>query len=746
MSDYAEVADKSDGLPKKSYTDILEEARERFAHVSDVDKENRDNQKSDTKFVYTPGEQWPAEVKTQRKDWKEPCLEFNQLKQFVSQVVNDQRQNRPGIRIHPASGDASKEVAEILQGMIRAIEYESKADAAYDNGFQGAVVGGRGWWRVCSEFVGESGFDQRLVIKPIADPLTVYADLDYQEPDGSDRSFVFVVEPIKKKEFSRRWPKAKQIDWDKVDKNWIIDNDNIFVADYYRRVCETKTIYRLKDGREGFREELGKFEDSDVARSREAETYRCEWLKIAGGEQVLEEYEWPGSIIPVICCVGEEIMLDGRRIYQGLTRHARDAQSMLNFGMTQQAVHLALTPRAPWKAPARAIKGYEQIWKDANVKNFSVLPYNDFDSDGQIQPPERTPPSTPDVGWQQWSQSMLGMVRSTIGMYENSLGMKGQETSGRAIMQREKQGDNATFNFADNLARAIALTGRIIVEVIPDYYDSERIVHTVGIDDTRKAVTINQLAPAIVGEALTAIRHNDVCTGDYAVTVQTGPSYSTKRQETAQALLALVKEIPQVAQGAPDLVVKSLDIADADALAERLKMLLPPPIQQAIQAKEKGGKAPDPQAMAKINELQTHLDKAAETMDVMHKKIQELQSGAQQKMQAAQFDAQVRESIAKTESDAAIAKAQADANASFHIEKMKAEKDIERAHIEAGVAIERARIERMTKIEIQEMGDRTKLEIAHAGNETKEEIAEHQHETAKEVAAMNPAEPEKAES
>jgi hypothetical protein len=297
-----EKEEKPEAAEKKNYKDVLDEATERFTHAQQVDRDNRDNQKADTKFVYTPGEQWPAEIRAQRKEWKEVCLEFNQLKQFVAHVVNDQRQRRPGIRIHAASGDASKETAEILQGMIRAIEYESNAEAAYDNGFQGAVVGGRGWWRVCSEYIAGKGFDQRLAIKPIADALTVYADLDYQEPDGSDRGWVFVVESVPKKEFPRRWPKADPISWDGVDSAWVVDSDNIFVADYYRRVCKTRCFVRMSDGAEGWKDELPETlpDGVEIKLEREVETWEVEWYKVAGGQQVLDEYEWPGTIIPVV--------------------------------------------------------------------------------------------------------------------------------------------------------------------------------------------------------------------------------------------------------------------------------------------------------------------------------------------------------------------------------------------------------------------------------------------------------------
>lgn len=641
---------------------ILAEASERFELIQSIDKDNRDNQKADTLFVYSPGSQWPEDVKQTRRQWKELCLEFNQLKQFVAQVVNDQRQNRPGIKIHPANGKASKEVAEILQGLIRGIEYDSGAEAVYDAAFESAVAGGRGWWRVCSEYLDGEGFDQKLVIKPIQDASAVYADTSYQQPDGSDREWVFVVQSYSKSEFSIKWPEAEPISWDDVPRQWSDGEDSILVADYYRRVCNKRTFVLMSDGSKGYKDELPPEESwpagVSIVKEREIEDYSVEWYTIAGGKQILEQYEWPGAIIPVVCTVGADMILDGKRVYQGLTRHARDAQSMLNFGMTQQAIHLSLTPRAPWVMAEGQNEGYENMWRDANTKNFSALVYKPTTVDGQLAPPpQRTAPSMPDAGWDRWCQMMIAMIKSTIGMYEQSLGQKGNEQSGRAILAREKQGDTATFNFVDNLARAIALTGRIIIEVIPKFYDTERIVHIIGPDDTRKLVMINQQSPD-PSDPMQAIAQNDVTVGKYSVTCEAGPSYATKRQETSESLMQLVQAVPPVGQVAADLIVKSLDIADADVIAERLKSTLPPSVLAMEQARKEGKAPPDPQMIAEIQQKDQQLQQAVQTMDAMQQKIQELESGRMAKIKALEIEAQYKQAQLAREHELEIARAQ----------------------------------------------------------------------------------------
>jgi len=704
--------------PEIHAAEICEEAADRRKRALEADQQNRENARSDFKFVYSPGEQWTEGVRQRRKNWDEPCLEFNQMQQFVNQVVGDERQNKPAILVHPASGEASKEVAEIQQGIIRSIEYECNAEAAYDNGFQGAVVGGRGWWRVCTEYVQCSSteqdlkklFNQKICIKPILDALAVIADLDYQQPDASDRNFLFVDEIIPKADFEKRYPDAEPTSWEEITDEWKEGKDSIIVSDYYRRVPTKRTLVAMSDGAIGWKDEMPKPPKGvRVVRERECETYTVECHKIAGGQQILESYEIPGEIIPVIQTTGYDVLMDGKRMYQGLVRPARDAQTMFNFGMTAQAIHLALTPRAPWVAPKEAIEDYKDIWKNANTVNYSVLPYKHKDDAGnEIPRPTRTEPSMPDAGWINWCNTMQGVMRSTIGMYQNSLGQQGTETSGRAIIAREKQGDTGTFHFVDNQHRAIALTGRIIQSWIPVYYDTEQIVQIIGPDDTRKMVTINQSTPN-PSNPLEAIRLNDVTKGQYATVVEAGPGYATKRQETSDKLMQLVQSFPPVAQVAGDLVVKSLDVADADIIAERLKLALPPPIQQAIAAKEQdGGKMPDPATMMKMQQMGQRLQQAEGALQELQQRNQELETGAateQAKLQVkAQGDQQAMALKARTDAeDMALTRQRAEAELQLKREIADQENTLKKYIAE---------LEAQTKLEIAAMNKSTDLRIA----------------------------------
>lgn len=664
--------------------ELLQRIRSRFELANNgAEKRNRENQRDDTEFVYKPGSQWPTKAREDRKKNGDPCMEFPQLKQFVAQVVNDQRQNRPGIRIHPASGDASAEVAEILQGLIRGIEYDSRAESVYDCGYQHSVVGGRGYWRIVSEYEGPKSFNQKLVIKRIADPLSVYLDPDYQEPDGGDREWGFVAESMPTADFEDKYPDAQAIDFNDIDL-WHPKEGHVLVTDYYERVKKQRTLVALQDGSTAYEDEMPPdalpMLGSDGAPLTRAVTVNTvAWYTVAGGDQILARHEWPGTIIPIVCAMGDEIIIDGERVFQGLITQAKDTQTLFNFGMTQQAVHLALQPRAPHFAPVEAIRGFEAIWNTANTGNWSTLPYNAFREDGTpIPAPQRNMPANVDAGWLNWTQQMMGLMRSIIGMYENSLGMKGQEKSGVAIRAREMQGDNATFHFLDNFSRAIALTGRIIVECIPTYYDTERIVHIVGPDDVPKMQRINQQQPDPMNPLL-AIKVGDVTTGEYAVAVEAGPGYATKREEMADLMMQLVQAFPQIMQFAGDIVVKMQDIPDADQLAERMKVMLPPPVQQMLAAKDAGE---NPQ-VAQLNQQ----------IQGMAQQLQQMQAQAQQQIGSlTQENEQLKAD--KSASIAASQARQAAAQASAMNEAQRGEAEMQKAIMDRLNQQEKMQVER----------------------------------------------------
>ena len=129
--------------------DIIQSATERYEESQDGSDFNRNRYEEDISFGRL-GEQWPIEVKRQRELESRPCLTINKIPPFIRQVVNDARQNKPGIIVSPVDNGADVATAEVINGLVRAVQRNSNADIAFDTALDHAVSGGFGFFVLVS--------------------------------------------------------------------------------------------------------------------------------------------------------------------------------------------------------------------------------------------------------------------------------------------------------------------------------------------------------------------------------------------------------------------------------------------------------------------------------------------------------------------------------------------------------------------------------------------------------------------
>lgn len=551
--------------------DVLTEAKEAFRQAADAENDNREQWQDDVRFARL-GEQWPESVKRQREIEGRPCLTFNRMPVFIRQVVNDARQNKPSIKIHPVGNGADKQTAEILQGLIRNVEVSSNADVAYDTAIEHSVSGGFGYLRINVDYAADDVFDQDVRIERVTNPLSVYGDPYSTAADSSDWNTAFVTEQYTREEFERRWKGADtaaswdaQDDGDKID-DWF-GEETIRVAEYWTRSESEHEILLLNNGQVMTADEwerqtaIWMAMGLSVTSSRVAKTMSVTQRIITGAE-VLETNTWRGKYIPIVPVYGDEINVDGRRYFQSLIRHARSAQESYNYWRTSAVEKVALDTKSPWVGQRGAFKNDAEKWATSNVRNHAFLEY-----DGP-QPPFRAPSGGVPASDVQMALQASDDLKSIIGIYDASLGARSNETSGRAIIARQREGDVSTYHFIDNLSRALRHTGRILVDLIPHVYNQPRIVRILGEDGESMTVPVNQQIPGVE-------RIYDLTAGKYDVTITTGPSYTTRREEAAVQMTEMVRAFPGLAQIAGDLLVKNLDWPGADELAKRLKATIP---------------------------------------------------------------------------------------------------------------------------------------------------------------------------
>lgn len=558
--------------------DLIKEAREAFELAADAEAENRREALDDLRFARL-GEQWPEKIRRERELEGRPCLTINRLPAFIRQVVNDARQNKPAIAVHPVDDGADPETAEVFNGLIRHIEQSSDAEVAYDTALDFAVTGGFGYFRINTRYTSDDGFSQDLAIERVANPFSIYGDPESTAADSSDWNVAFVVDTLPKAAFEARWKGAEATDWNadayaRLGEPWL-EGERVMVAEYWRRERTTRTILALSDGQvveEGLYAAQKALFDAVgvkvVGRPREVLSNKVVQRLMTGAE-VLETVEWAGRYIPIVPVYGEELMVDGRRRLRGLVRDAKDPQRMFNYWRTTSTELVALAPKAPFVGRKGAFETDSAKWATANVQSHAYIEY-----DGP-EPPQRQPFAGVPAGALQEAMNASDDMKAIMGLYDASLGARSNETSGRAIMARQREGDVSTFHYIDNLSRAIRHAGRILLDLIPKVYATPRVVRVLGPDGSAQSVGV---APGGAGgEQLKKVaRIYDLTAGKYDLTVRSGPSFTSRREEAATQMIELIRAYPPAAPVIGDLLARNLDWPGADEIAQRLGALLTP--------------------------------------------------------------------------------------------------------------------------------------------------------------------------
>lgn len=609
--------------PTAGDAEILKEAKARFERCVMWETAWRDRALFDTRFANGDPQnlwQWDTNVRTDRGS--RPTLTYNQVRIHNLLVVNDARSNKAQIKVTPTGGRATYEAAQVFSGIIRSIEYRSKAVDAYSTAIYHQVESGIGYVRVETDYVDEQSFDLDLWIRRVPDPRSVYMDPDCRSYDKSDANFAFVFEDIPRDRYEEEYGKednhAPTTTLDHSD-GWN-DKDHVRRAEYWRRNVNNAKLHQLRDGTvvrdediEAAPEEIQDQIRSMIEKTREVAEPEIEWFKLAG-DKIVDRREWAGKYIPIVPFIGEETVIDGEMDRKGHTRSQIDAQRIYNYWASAAVEQVALQTKSPYVARVDAIEGREEQWATANVKNWSVLVYNGLDEKGQPIPrPEREPPPQMAQAYIQGMTIAREDLRAVTGQYQAEQGMPGNERSGKAIDSRQRQSEQITYHYVDNQAKAIRQVGRILIDLIPKVYDTRRVVMTLAEDGDENRVMVapdspeahqfvgpgpdGQPQPLSPGDAQkmqedpqapdpSVIFNPQV--GAYDVEADVGPAYGTQRQEAANAFSQIMAQNPAAFQVVGDFWAANSDFPGADELAERLKRGLPP--------QYKGG--PDPQVQA----------------------------------------------------------------------------------------------------------------------------------------------------
>jgi hypothetical protein len=717
-AEVATAADPPDFLDRLKQEQVLDIARERFRVAANAENRRREEMMVDMRFRC--GQQWDEAIQRMRDAQGRPCLTINRIPGFLKHVLNSLRQNRPEIKVNPIGSGADEEMAEIIQGLIRHIILNSQGEQALDTAFENMCTMGLGFLRVVDDWADPRSFDKDLRVEWVPNTFSVYFDPGAAKPDWSDAKYCFIVEDISIAEFKQRFgDKSHFVSLNEFSSigdhqpTWM-PGGKIRIAEYFHLEEVEDTLYgfsdgsslllgdlnlgrgvtlaetamemiedptvgavsasviRLSNGEMRLPTDLGLAPDAMLVHQRVARVPRVIWTLMSGIE-VLKERVWPGKYIPVIPMIGNQIELDGERILVGMVRFAREAQRMFNYMYSCFVEAIALVPKSPWVAEFDQISEFKDLWDNAHKTLQTVLLYKAKNVEGaMVPPPQRQQAEPPIAAFVEGLRLSDQNLKATFSIYDASLGERGPQESGRAINARKIESENATYDWVDNFNRCLMYLGRILQDLLPHYYNTPgRIVQITREDEQVQKVVLNE-----EHEDGGKLKKFDLAQGRYGIQLSTGPSYMTRRQESAAAMMELAKFWPALMQIAGPQMVRAMDWPGKEAIAAQLEKAQPPELRDTKDGEEN--------AQLKAQELQTQLAQAAAMVQQLTAALQESsneKSIAREKEMWATLRTQMQE-----ENKAAIAQLNAGSReAQFMNEKLFAEMERMRAILEGAL-------------------------------------------------------------
>ena len=334
-----------------------------------------------------------------------------------------------------------------------------------------------------------------------------------------------------------------------------------------------------------------------------------------------------------------------------MVKHAIDPMRMFNFWTTSATEEVALRPKVPFIGAVGQFETAKKDWKAANTRSLSFIEYDPLTVDGlQVPPPQRQQMADVPTGAIQMLGLAEGNVKACMGLFDASMGNRGNATSGRQELAQQREGDTATFHFGDNLNRTRRQAGRCLVDMIPRLFDTQRVARILGEDDKMDRADVNkpldQPQQTENGSIKTVL--NDLTVGRYDAVLSSGPSYATKRQEQAEAMLQVGQSAPQLWATAGDLLIRAMDWNDADEIADRFKRSIPP---QIVGEESEGQQQLPPQVMQMVQQLQAQNEQMQQQLQEASSGMDKARLDADVKIQLKQMDIASAEKIAAESSD-----------------------------------------------------------------------------------------------
>lgn len=621
-------------------TDETKELREKYDTYLEEWKPIRDAGNKDMKYV--AGDPWDPAERLNREANDRVCISTDELSQYINQLNNNVRQNKRSAKVTPLGSGANDKTGQQISSMIRGIEYESKAQQAYICAFENATSRSYGFWVIRKRYVDDRSFNQKLHVARIPNPNSVLMDPFIKEIDGSDQKGCFLTDRISHTEFKKKWKNAKLVDFNtehqvyapkwvddktvQVGEHWYVDEKPQTLIEFVTP-HEIKHLYKSEITKQklDIRENAVWFPDGKhypITNDRDLMVKEVK-QQFTNGLEILEENEWEGQFIPVIPVFGKELYVNKGsgdvRMLESLIRKAQDPYMLYCYYRTCEAEVVGQTPKTPFVGAVGQFKSDKASWENLHKIPRAFVQYDVVtDQNGTPLPPPSRPNYEPAIqALELGAEAMKRQIQSSIGMYNTSVGRSDTKaSSGVAINALDRQSDEGTFHFINNFDFSLQHSYRCMLEMFDYVYDSPRDVPIVDREGKYSYFALTQ------DKAGNIVEHN----GDHNVTIETGPSFDSQRDEV-DAFIETLSNMPGMFQVVADLLVKAKNMGPlGDQIAERLT---PPQFKQP--------QPMTPEAQQALQQMQQKLQAINAHAQQVEKRLAQLVQERQSKILDLQF-------------------------------------------------------------------------------------------------------------
>lgn len=568
-------------MPKDNHSDCIKELEE----AQQTDHDLRQMVREADHFLHKRDGQWEPEVIAR---WTgRPRYTFDQCSMIVDDIMGEMEQMDFDIRVVPSGDDASKDIAQAYEGIIRNIENLSGARFIYNSAARIMVGTGFSAWRIYTDYRDADSFQQDILIEQVCNAQdSLWFDPNAKRQDMSDADFAWILHSMTRKEYEKMYPKGSgmSVGSDRRQQVYSYKKTNeVVIGEYfYKKRKDVDLVYMSNGGVYRVDDEFKSVQDDlerlgvTIVKSRKR-PYDVVYRKFFdGGDWLGDAKETPFCYVPVVPCYGNFKISENKIIYSGVVEKLMDAQRLINYANSRKIEEAAFSPRQKyWATKDQALS--PDVRRSMRTLNINADPIQFYDyAEGQPPPfMQGAPPPNPSL--MEISDSNTNFIQRISGTFDEARGTAPAQRSGTAIDKLQQKSDNPKRKWFTAVEIALSHTCRILIKAIPKVYDTAQELSLINQDGTEDSIKI--LTPVMDEQTGQTVLLNDLSIGNYSVTCSAGPAFHSRQQETVTAINELAAIDPSILAMGADVLLNNIASPGVDIIADRKRAQM---IQQGI--------------------------------------------------------------------------------------------------------------------------------------------------------------------